>query len=185
MGSKRFSIIIFAALALSACGPQQEAATADCARTTTRELSWEGTETRATLIARASGETCLNAAVTLEVASGGATHSLASTYHAMTAGGAPSPHDAPVAPATVDAFLASWTDATRMTSAQLPAWRAGADHPGDADGALPYRAAITRESYEALRARALPTLCLSAGVDAVECVVIDGAEIAPILGYQP
>lgn len=177
--------MLLAALALSACGQRQEAASAACALTVTREINWDESDARATLTARASGETCLGATVALEVTSGAATYTLNSTYHAMTVGGAPSAHDAPVAPAKVETFLASWTDATRMTSAQLPAWREGADHPGEADGALPYRAPIARAAYEAVRARALPTLCISAGVDAVECVVIDGAEIAPVLGYQP
>ncbi len=176
--------MIALALWLGACGERQ-AASSDCALSASNDISWTDSGVRAELSAHASGESCLHAAVSLEIRSGDAEQIYQSTYYAMIAGGAPALREPPVAADEVEAFLIRWVEATTMTSDALPAWESGMAAPGEGVSALPYRSPLARDAYEALRARALPALCVATGVDAVECLVIDGPAMRAILGYGP
>lgn len=183
MGPIRISILIALALWLGACEPRS--ASSDCTLSASNDISFADTGVRAELAANATGESCLHAAVSLDIKSGDTQRRYESTYYAMIAGGAPSRDAPPVAADEVEAFLVRWAEATAMTSDALPAWASNMAYPGEGVSGLPYRSSLPRDEYEAYRARALPTLCIATGVDAVECVIIDGAAITPVLGYQP
>lgn len=173
---------IAAALALASCGqssPRGEA----CALEAASSVTWSSSTAPDAILARADGPNCTQAAATLTIrnASGDPLWVFASTYYDLTAGGVP-PEGAPAADrAAVQNFLASWADVTELRAGDLPAWSESMSRPGEGVAPFNYESPFDRETYEALRARNLATLCYAAAVAAVQCLVIDPASHAPAM----
>ncbi len=184
----RFSIFCIAILALSACGQAERGADADCALTATNELAWPDNGARTTLVASTEGERCETANARLELRGPDNTprHTITASLHALMIGGEAPENAAPISREDAQRFLASWVDAEPMQAGALPAWAASAPHPGDG-GALPYRSPLSREAYEALRARNDAIVCLAVQVDAVECFAIeaDTGNVEAVLSHAP
>ena len=180
----RIFLFAIAAIGLSACAePQPEHAAAACSQTATHNVTWSQAGAADTITAHGEGPSCKQAVVTFVArdAAGDPLWTFASTYYDMTVGGAP-PEGAPdIAPEELQRFLASWADVTETTSSDLPEWRDGMSRPGEGVEALGYETPFTREVYEAMRGRGLPTICYAAAVAAVQCLVIDPASHAPTM----
>lgn len=186
----RFALALFAALALSACGQQREAASGQgCTRSATHEVTWSNANAPDVITTRADGPSCAQAAVAFVVrnAEGDALWAFASTYYDLTAGGIP-PEGAPaVSIDEMDRFLAGWSDVTEMRSGELPEWRADAESLSASAQTFSYDTPFDRETYEMLRTRNLPMICYAASVEGTQCLIIDPASHAPIMivAYGP
>jgi len=185
----RIALILLAAMALSACGQQHETAREGCARTATHEVSWTNAEAPDVITTRSDGPSCLQAVVTFVArnAQGDALWAFASTYYDLAVGGAP-PEGAPaVTEAEMDRFLAGWAEVTEMRSSALPQWREDAATLSESATTFAYETPFERETYEALRARNLPTICYAAAVERTQCLIVEPASQAPamIVAYGP
>jgi hypothetical protein len=187
----RFALILFAALALSACSqPRQTAGPGEgCARVATHEIHWTSADAADTITTRSDGPSCAQAVVTLVArnARGDALWAFASTYYDLTAGGIP-PEGAPaVTNEEMDRFLAGWANVTEQRSGGLPQWRADAETLSASAQTFSYDTPFDRETYEMLRARNLPMICYAAAVEGTQCLIIDPASNAPIMivAYGP
>jgi hypothetical protein len=179
---------VFAVLTLAACGPPQRTDGTGCARFVSREVTWSGAAPDI-ITARADGPNCLQTFVTLSIrsAAGEALWIHAGTYYDMVAGGMP-PSAAPnVSPEQMDAFLSGWAEPTLGRTSTLPQWRNGAATLTESADIFAYDTPFDRETYEALRARNLPTLCYAAAVEATHCLIVDPLSGAPamIVAYGP
>jgi hypothetical protein len=188
----RWLVIGLAALSMSACSPRApEAASADgCTRTATQDVTWSGAQTPDHISARAEGPSCAQAVVTFVVRNGAGDPlwAFASTYYDMTMGGVPPEGAAPVSTEEMDRFLAAWADVEVKPSTEtLPEWREGVATLTESATTFAYDTPFDRETYEALRARNLRTLCYAAAVEAVQCLVIDPLSNAPtmVVAYGP
>jgi hypothetical protein len=183
----RFIVLAIAALTLNACADERAAA-AGCAREARHEVAWTSEATPDTITAQSDGPSCAQAVVLLVIrdARGDPLWTFASTYYDMVAGGVAPENAPPIPPEDVERFLAGWADVTAMRSNDLPEWRENAARPGE-DEPLAYETPFERETYEALRGRALPAVCYAAAVEATHCLVIDPASHAPavIVAYGP
>jgi hypothetical protein len=184
----RVLAVALAALSLTACGQPQNRTDTSCAREVTREVIWSGVAPDI-ITARAEGPNCVQAFVTLSIrsAAGEALWIHAGTYYDMVAGGAP-PMDAPeVSDEQMDAFLASWAKPTLSRTGALPTWGEDAATLAESASVFSYDTPFDRETYEALRARNLPTLCYAAAVEATQCLIVDPLSNAPamIVAYGP
>jgi hypothetical protein len=174
----RISIMISAVIALSACGAPR--VQEGCTLEATNALTWSDAAAPDLITASAEGERCADAAVQLAVtnAAGEALWSVETTYHAMRTGGDPL-EDAPdVAREDVQAFLASWADATSLRTSALAPWREGAEAPGD--GRL-HTTPMDRTAYEVMRASDAPAMCVAVSVARSECFVFDAASGEAVL----
>jgi hypothetical protein len=187
----RHMVLVMAALALSACGQQRQAAgTAQgCARTATRDVIWTNETTPDVVTTRSEGPSCVQAAVTFVVrnAEGDALWAFASTYYDLTAGGMP-PEDAPaVSNEQMDAFLAGWADVADMRSSQLPEWREGVPTLTGSATTFAYDTPFDRDTYEMLRERNLRMICYAAAAEASQCLIVDPLSNAPtmIVAFGP
>lgn len=186
----RLVLVAIAALALSACGQQQEtASTEGCARSATHEVAWTNAETPDVITTRSDGPSCAQAVVTFVArnAAGDALWAFASTFYDLTAGGVPPDGAPPVTNEQMDEFLTSWANVTESRSGELPAWRADAESLGASAQTFSYDTPFDRETYEMLRARNLPMICYAAAVEGTQCLIIDPASHAPIMivAYGP
>jgi hypothetical protein len=175
------------ALCLTACGDKHDAAQGPpCTASAEHALRFSDNAADDTIVAQADGPRCADAAVTLTLrnAAGDELWSFASTYNAMTHGGGPVVGEAAPRTEDVQRFLASWADVTVKRSGELPAWRAGAASPGEGL-ALSYETQLSREAYEALRARNLATICFAASVDTSQCLVINQTTPTIIVAFGP
>ncbi len=186
----RLALVLFAALTLSACGQQRDAASTEgCARTATHDVRWTNADAPDVITTRADGPTCAQAVVTFVArnARGDALWAFASTYYDLTAGGIP-PEGAPaVTNEEMDRFLSGWADVTEMRSSELPQWREGVATLTESATTFAYDTPFDRETYEMLRARNLPMICYAAAAEASQCLIIDPASHAPamIVAYGP
>lgn len=187
----RSAFVLIAALALAACGQQRDGAAfdAECARMATHQVVWTAAETPDVVTAYAHGPSCTQAVVTFVArnSEGDALWAFASTYYALTTGGAP-PKGAPaVSQDEIDRFLAAWADVTEMRSGALPEWREGATTLTESAETFAYETPFDRDTYERLRARDLPMICFAAAVDATQCLIIDPATSRPAImaAYGP
>jgi len=192
-GRMRRIVFALAALALGACGQnQQQASTSSetgCARTATHEVTWSSESAPDTITASSQGPTCLQAVVTfvLRNAEGDALWAFSGTHYDLTAGGNP-PEDAPdVTDAQMDEFLAGWANVTLSRTSELPEWREGVATLAESVQGFSYDTPFEREVYEMMRARNLPTLCYAAAAEASQCLVMDPASHAPtmIVAFGP
>lgn len=188
----RCFVFVLAALALAACGQQQQqsASTADgCARSATHEVAWSREGAPDTITTRSEGPSCAQAAVFFVARNvdGDPLWAFASTYYDLTAGGTP-PEGAPaVTPEQMDTFLAGWADVTVSRSGELPEWREGVATLSESAQTFSYDTPFDRETYEMLRARELAMICYAAAVEGTQCLIIDPASHAPIMivAYGP
>ncbi len=187
---RRFAIIL-AALALAACGQQQETASnvEGCARSATHEVTWTRESTPDTITTRSEGPSCAQAVVFFVArnADGDPLWAFASTYYDLTAGGAP-PEGAPtVTPEQMDTFLAGWANVTVGRSSDLPEWREGIATLSESAQTFSYDTPFDRDTYEMLRARNLTMICYAASVEGTQCLIVDPASNAPIMivAYGP
>jgi hypothetical protein len=187
----RLALVLFAALALSACGQQREttAAAEGCARSATHNVAWTGAEATDVITASAQGPSCAQAVVTLVVrnAQGDALWAFASTYYDLTAGGVPPDGAPPVSNEQMDEFLTGWANVSESRSSELPEWRADAETLSASAQTFSYDTPFDRETYEMLRARNLPMICYAAAVEGTQCLIIDPPTNAPIMivAYGP
>ncbi len=185
----RFTLVLVAALALSACGERRQTAASGCARVATHEVAWTNPDSPDTITTRSDGPSCAQAVVTFVVrnAAGDALWAFASTYYDLTAGGM-APQNAPAVSAEeMDSFLAGWADVSETRSGDLPQWREDAATLTESATTFAYETPFDRETYEMLRARNLPTICYAAAVEATQCLIIDPASLSPamIVAYGP
>lgn len=189
----RLFVFTLAALALSACGQQQQqsstAPSAGCTHEAVQRVAWTGADTEDTITARSEGPSCAQAVVLFVArnASGDALWTFSSTYYDLTSGGVP-PEGAPaVTDDQVQAFLADWANVTVSTSNTLPEWREGVATLTESATTFSYDTPFDRETYEALRGRNLRMICYAAAAEATQCLVIDPASNAPtmIVAYGP
>lgn len=182
-------VFMLAALALSACGNQEEAARAGCAGAATHDVSWSNANAPDTITTTASGPSCVQAVVTFVArnAGGDPLWTFSSTYYDLTTGGV-APEGAPaVSDEQMQTFLRGWADVTVSSSNTLPEWRADAATLTESASTFAYDTPFERETYEMLRARNLAMICYAAAVEATQCLVIDPASNAPtmIAAYGP
>jgi hypothetical protein len=179
----RLFVFAISALTLCACAEPARRQSAGCAIEATHQVTWSNAEAPDTITARAEGPDCTRAFVHLSIrnADGDPLWVTASTYYDLTAGGPPPPDAPPATAPEVQTFLRSWADVTRISSNELPAWADGMSRPGEGVGPLGYDSPLERETYEAMRERALPTLCTAIAAAAVQCLIIDPASHAPTI----
>lgn len=155
----------------------------------TRNVAWTQSEATDAITAESQGPTCAQAVVTFVArsAEGDPLWAFASTYFEMTAGGPPPNASAEISAAQIDAFLAGWANVEISRSSDLPEWRGDAATLTESADTFSYDTPFDRETYEMLRARDLATLCFAAGVETVNCLVIDPASQTPalIVAYGP
>ena len=183
--------LLLSALALVISGCAREAprtdAAAGCTHSATHNVQWSSEQAADAVSVRADGPTCAEAVVlfVLRRADGALLWTFATPYSDMRPGGRMDPVAADGD--EVEAFLASWADVSINRSGALPPWNEGAAAPGDANGALNYSTAHDRETYEALRLRDLPQLCLAVAAEATQCLVMDPVSQAPtaIVAFGP
>lgn len=185
---RRFALAL-AALALSACGQNEDAAqSASCNLSATSDIAWTQSEAGESVTALASGPSCRQAALLLVVrsAAGDPLWVFASTYDHMTIG-APAPDAPAVTPEQMEAFLTSWAGVTLSQTSALPQWRADAATLNESASVFTYETALARDAYEAVRASDQRMLCYAAGVDSTQCLITDSVTGAPILiaAYGP
>lgn len=176
------------ALTLAACNqaaPQQ----AGCARTATHDIAWSQAGAPEVITTSSHGPSCAQAVVTFVArnADGDPLWVFASTYYDMTAGGAPPDGAPPVTEAQMDTFLSGWADVTASRSGALPQWREGVATLTESASTFAYETPFDRETYEMLRARDLPMICLAAAVEGTQCLIVDPASQAPamMVAYGP
>ena len=188
----RLFVFTLAALALSACGQQQQsssAPSAGCAHEATQRVTWSDANAQDTITTRSEGPGCSQAIVLFVArnAEGDPLWTFSSTYYDLTSGGVP-PEGAPaVTNEQVQAFLADWANVTVNTSNALPEWREGVATLTESASTFAYDTPFDRETYEALRARGLRMICYAAAAEATQCLVVDPASNAPtmIVAYGP
>lgn len=187
----RLTLLMIAALALSACGQQREttASAERCARSATHEVAWTNAEAPDVITTRSDGPSCAQAVVTFVVrnAAGDALWAFASTYYDLTAGGVPPDGAPPVSNDQMDQFLTGWADVSESRSGELPEWRADAETLSASAQTFSYDTPFDRETYEMLRARNLPMICYAAAVEGTQCLIVDPPTNAPIMivAYGP
>jgi hypothetical protein len=187
----RVTVLLFAALLLSACGqPRERAAPADgCAHVATHAVNWTNADAPDVITTTSAGPTCAQAVVTFVArnAQGDPLWAFASTYYDLTAGGV-APDGAPaVSSAEMDRFLAGWANVTEMRSGAMPQWREDAATLTESASTFAYDTPFDRETYEMLRARDLPMICYAAAAEATQCLIVDPASHAPAMmaAYGP
>lgn len=154
---------------LAACAPASPPATvveAGCERQVERTVAFTGPDVKDTVIARALGDTCESAVVVwvLRDAAGKVLWTHAAPYVSL----AQAADTASVA--EMGAFLDQWAAAPVDTTAASPAW--GADAPPDAWGPTGH-SMFARETYETIRAAALPRLCVPTSRETYQCLFYD------------
>lgn len=180
-----FAVCILA-FALSACNSAPDAAPSPngCAHSAAHDVKWTDAEAPDIITTRSEGPTCAQAVVTLVArnAHGDPLWALAATHYSMSAGDGALPDPLPaVDDAQMQAFLAGWADVTQMRSSELPQWRADAASLAESVQTFSYFTSFDRETYEALRARDLPMICLASAAETSQCVLVDPASRAPAL----
>ncbi len=188
----RLFAFILAAMALGACGQQQQSSTAPssgCAHQAVQAITWSDANAQDSISTRSEGPSCSQAVVLLVArnANGDPLWTFASAYYDLTSGGIP-PEDAPEATdEQVQAFLADWANVTVTTSDTLPEWREGVATLTESASTFAYDTPFDRETYEAMRGRNLRMICYAAAAEATQCLVIDPASNAPtmIVAYGP
>jgi hypothetical protein len=185
----RHTVLAIAALALIACGQQQNPTAQGCARTATHEVTWTSESAPDVITTRAEGPTCVQAAVTFVVrnAGGDALWAFASTYYDLHAGGMAPDDASAVSNEQMDAFLAGWANVSEMRTAELPEWREGVATLTDSAATFAYDTPFDRETYEMLRRRNLRMICYAAAVEASQCLIVDPVSNAPtmIVAFGP
>ena len=188
---RRF-VFALVAIALVACGQQQQTATttqSGCERSATHEVTWTNETTPDTITTRSEGPSCAQAVVTFIArnANGDALWAFASTYYDLTTGGVPPEGAPPVTDEQMDTFLAGWANVTVTRAGTLPEWREDAETLSASAQTFSYDTPFNRETYEAMRTRDLPMICYAASVEGTQCLIIDPASNAPIMivAYGP
>ena len=71
--------------------------------------------------------------------------------------------------------LVQWIDQSRgpTTTAQLPEWLPDAEQPMSGEFAFYPDPGVTRDTYEATRARALPLFCYVQGMESTACLFLE------------
>ncbi len=162
------------ALASVSCAPAQTSEAAAVCQAAASG-AWQGL----TVEAAASGPDCARAAATLVFRHADGDMALAEIY--------PSKDVMTLAAATDDAAmgvaLAEWIDQTApafVTSANLPEWAVKADSPVNGDFPFYPNADLDRNSYAALRARAVPVFCYVQGMESMACLALEEGALSPI-----
>lgn len=184
-------LFVFAALALAACGQQQQTARSAgaCARSATHQVTWSNAEAPDVITTSSNGPSCAQAVVTFVArnAAGDGLWAFASPYYDLTAGGSPPENAARVSNEDMDRFLQGWANVSEMRTGELPQWRADAATLTESATTFAYETPFDRETYERLRASNLPMICYASAVEATQCLIIDPASNAPakMVAYGP
>lgn len=168
--------IVLAAALAAACAPDgggagaPQSAAAGCAARV--QTTWSAGDAGSYAVeAVAEGDTCADATAQLQFRDGAGAVVWTGDYAAaqvMTLAGATSA-------AEMQTRLAEWLDQSNaaVTTAQLPEWLPNAEQPMSGEFPFYPDEGVTRDVYEAARARALPQFCYVQGIESVACLYVE------------
>ncbi|MEJ0060017.1 MAG: hypothetical protein WDM79_10765 [Terricaulis sp.] len=171
------ALIIVAAVALCACGAPTTTTevAAGCETTATNSWTPAGGASAYTLTATAEGADCASANATFTITDAAGTAVWTETFpanqvmflaHVTT-------------PAEMTEALAEWVNPNSSpfsTTADLPAWPVGADAPTHDEFPFYPEEGAQQDTYEGLRARAVPVICYVQGMESSSCLALENGQ---------